>query len=225
MGLKLIKKINNTRHYLNKNLSSFTTLSIWKSMNRTLIISLIQISLIPFTHTFASTCNYNSPGYIINRFIDNGNGTVTDSYTGLIWQRCIMGRFWNTEAQICNSASGLLLNNWKEVLDNVVTHNNTELSNGRDYDWRLPNIKELASITNLNCFNPAIDTSIFFVDKSYLWSSTPSAFVEKHILNNSGTPYTYENNIWNISVSTGKEQKDPWSSKKAALLVRGSSSK
>ena len=62
-------------------------------------------------------------------FIDNQNGTVTDSATGLVWQ---MGDSFHDLKQ------GL---NWYEALD-YITRKNSEKFAGRD-DWRLPTLKEL----------------------------------------------------------------------------------
>ena len=51
-----------------------------------------------------------------------------------------------------------------------------ELSLGDKSDWRLPNIKELESITDDTRYNPAIDTTFFpNVMSSNYWSSTTDA--------------------------------------------------
>jgi len=68
-----------------------------------------------------------NPQYGTNRFIDNGDGTVSDEATGLIWQKA-------------DSARGM---NWNDAL---VYAEQLELA-GHD-DWRLPNAKELQSIVN-----------------------------------------------------------------------------
>ena len=66
--------------------------------------------------------------YGINNFVDNNNGTITDSSTGLMWSR---------------SDNGVGLN-WEEAFDWVYQQNQ---SNFLGYnDWRLPNAKELQSI-------------------------------------------------------------------------------
>ncbi|MFZ9935789.1 MAG: DUF1566 domain-containing protein [Luteolibacter sp.] len=68
--------------------------------------------------------------YGINNFTDNGDGTVTDSATGLMW----------TQA---DSGSGM---NWQDALAWAQTKN-AENHLGHD-DWRLPNVKELQSIVD-----------------------------------------------------------------------------
>jgi len=65
-----------------------------------------------------------------NSFIDNGDGTITDSVSGLMWSQN-------------DSGTGL---NWEEALAWVVTQN---AANYLGYsDWRLSNIKELQSIVD-----------------------------------------------------------------------------
>jgi len=88
-------------------------------------------------------------------YTDNGNGTVTDNVTGLMWQQKDDNttRIWQKALDYCN---GLSL---------------------ADYtDWRLPNVKELESITDDTTYKPAIDARAFPSTKaSYYWSSTTVA--------------------------------------------------
>lgn len=84
------------------------------------------------------------------RFVDNGDGTVMDNCTGLMWQQ--------------EKAPGKY--SWQEAL---VYCENLELA-GSD-DWRLPNVRELQSIVDYGRYDPAID-AIFDSDSSWFWSST-----------------------------------------------------
>jgi hypothetical protein len=89
-------------------------------------------------------------------FVDNGDNTLTDVRTGLMWEK--QG----------NAQRGT----WANALDYC---KNLTLS-GYD-DWRLPNVKELQSIANYNQYNPAIDSDFFpntKTDWGY-WSSTTDA--------------------------------------------------
>ena len=88
---------------------------------------------------------------------DNGNGTVTDNNTGLMWQQ----------------DDAPLLMDWEFAIFYC-----DELSLGGYSNWRLPNIKELVSLTDDTLYNPAIDTNFFpniVLDEygdAYYWSST-----------------------------------------------------
>ena len=114
--------------------------------------------------------------YGANYFTDNGDGTVTDSATGLMWQQADSGRGMN----------------WEEAL----AYAETSTLAGYD-DWRLPNIKELQSIVDYTRApnasdagnrGPAIDTNLFEIselsagttsytpDYPYFWSSTSAYF-------------------------------------------------
>jgi hypothetical protein len=102
-----------------------------------------------------------NPVYGRNRFVDNGDGTISDLATGLMWQKG-------------DSQQTL---NWDESLFYA-----EDLNLAGHTDWRLPNIKELQSIVdyskapdalNREDVGPAID-SIFSLsnDESWFWSST-----------------------------------------------------
>jgi hypothetical protein len=90
---------------------------------------------------------------IINNFIDNGDGTVTDKATGLMWQQAAASGTYNWEPALIY-CEGLTLAGYS--------------------DWRLPNNNELQSITDYSISDPAIDTLFFpdMVGQDY-WSSSP----------------------------------------------------
>ncbi len=114
--------------------------------------------------------------YGLNQFEANGDGTVTDHATGLMWQQddSVDGMDWETALAYAEDATIA----------------------GYD-DWRLPNVKELQSILDYthspSAFDtanlgPAIDTTIFMIselpqgttayypDYGYFWSSTSAYF-------------------------------------------------
>ena len=84
------------------------------------------------------------------RFADNGDGTVTDNCTGLVWQK--------------ETAPGTYT--WPQALR---YSEGLELA-GHD-DWRLPNVRELQSIVDYGRYNPSIDPIFGAVSYSY-WSSS-----------------------------------------------------
>jgi len=85
-------------------------------------------------------------------FIDNGDETVTDPQTGLVWAK----------------AAAQDKQTWQDALG----YCNTLYLAGQD-DWRLPNIQELRSILRLSTGDDGIDTSVFSgaLDDPY-WAST-----------------------------------------------------
>jgi hypothetical protein len=90
----------------------------------------------------------------IDNLVSNGDGTVTDTATGLMWQQ-------DTE--------GIM--NWEASLGYC-----ENLALAGYSDWRLPTAKELASILDLSKRNPAIDTDYFPNTVSFPhWSSTTRA--------------------------------------------------
>ena len=84
---------------------------------------------------------FSVSGVEAGNFTDNGNGTVTDNDTGLIWQ----------QGNVNN-----ILGNWDYLIGYC-----EGLSLAGQTDWRLPNIKELKSIIDYNLDSPAIDQDIF----------------------------------------------------------------
>ena len=97
------------------------------------------------------------------RFTDNGNGTVTDHFTGLMWQKLAAdvngdGRFDGEDAiPWCDALA------YCENL-NFAGHN----------DWRLPNVRELQSIADYGRDGPSINP-VFGGWPTPCWSSTSHA--------------------------------------------------
>ena len=107
-------------------------------------------------------------------FIDNSDGTTTHKPTGLMWQTCSKGSIWSE-----GDCTGMnQVTTWQEALQYVDALNVSGGISGFT-DWRLPNIKELSSLTEFKCFEPSLNEALFpntevdFFD-SYYWTSTPA---------------------------------------------------
>lgn len=89
-------------------------------------------------------------------YVDHGDGTVTSVDTGLMWSRCSFGQHWDGDT--C-AGDAITMQQWSDLLLAVATANDAEfLGYG---DWRMPNAKELASITDHTRTLPAVDPEIF----------------------------------------------------------------
>ena len=88
------------------------------------------------------------------RFVDNKDDTVTDTCTGLMWQR--------------DTAPGTYI--WQDALKYC-----DSLSFAGHDDWRLPNVRELQSIVDYGRFGPAIDP-VFVALSDWYWSSSSGVF-------------------------------------------------
>jgi len=104
---------------------------------------------------------YYQMGYPLGggqRFIDNGDGTITDTVTGLMWVRDLqmagfgMTMYWYDAINACENL----------------------LFAGHD-DWHMPNINEIMSIVDHSRYDPAWDPMIFGYPPDTwtpFWSST-----------------------------------------------------
>lgn len=126
--------------------------------------------------------------YGLNDFEDNGDGTITDNATGLMWSKVDFGPFdWPTALKFAESSTYA----------------------GYD-DWRLPNVKELQSIVDYSRSPSATDTAnvgpainpLFSctqitneagdTDYGYYWTTTSARF-------RSGGPFYY---AWYVAFGT-----------------------
>ena len=98
----------------------------------------------------------------------NGDGTVSDTVTGLMWDRCSLGK---SGAGCATGTAGTMT--WSAALTAAVAANTTGYKGYTD--WRLPNKNELESIVDIAvATNPAIDLTAFPATpaSSVYWSST-----------------------------------------------------
>ncbi len=122
----------------------------------------------PANKEFYVRCVRNVAGYGVNDLKDNGDGTITDAATGLMWARD-------------DNGAGV---NWEEALAWVETQN---AANYLGYsDWRLPNAKELQSLVDYTrspdttasaAIDPLFATTVITneadnPDFPYYWSGT-----------------------------------------------------
>ena len=103
------------------------------------------------------------------RFTNNGNGTVTDNLTGLMWTQDANA----PGPPICTPSVG---KTWQNALNHVACLNT---NNYLGYtDWRLPNVNELESLVNAEMSSSAIwlNSQGFSNVQAYLyWSSSTYA--------------------------------------------------
>ncbi|MGX9727484.1 MAG: Lcl C-terminal domain-containing protein [Candidatus Electronema sp. VV] len=139
-----------------------------------------------------------------SRLTDNGDGTVTDTKTGLMWKQCVEGL---SGSDCASGTAGSFT--WQQALQQPGTVNNAGGFAGHT-DWRLPNIKELRSIVEEQCYSPAINQNRF--------PNTPSSDVW------SGSPYAYALNSvasWYVNFNYGRSRTYSRTIHYAVRLVRG----
>jgi hypothetical protein len=110
-----------------------------------------------------------------SRFEDNGDGTVTDKASKLMWIRCALGQTWANGT--CSGAAAALT--WQGAIDAAQAIN----KRGKFFfgDWRLPQVPELAGIAERQCSNPRINLTVFpGTPSAAFWTATsrPSTAVE-----------------------------------------------
>lgn len=108
----------------------------------------------------------------VPRFTDNGNGTVTDNLTGLIWLK---------NANCTTTVGGIYRTSGNLTWENAFTWINALRSGYCGLtdasvagQWRLPNLNELESLIDEQTFFPSLPIGHPFasVQTSYYWSSS-----------------------------------------------------
>jgi len=129
----------------------------------------------PTSKTFTLYHVRGNTHYGQNKFEDNGDGTITDEATGLMWMTADSGFF-----KAGDVSNGTL--NWEDAMAW-----SERLTFAGHSDWRLPNAKELQSIVDYNrspdttdsaAIDPIFQTTEIvngagLKDWGYYWTSTP----------------------------------------------------
>lgn len=89
-------------------------------------------------------------GFASAEFVDNGDATITDTSTNLMWHKTYAYGDWDTLNSYC-----------------------TQSGTGGYYDWRLPTLTELQLLVDPTYERPCIDP-IFSCAPSMFWTSTVS---------------------------------------------------
>lgn len=106
-----------------------------------------------------------------SRYRQMDDGAIVDTETDLIWRTCLQG----VTGRNCDRGQPLALN-WAEALAHVPEFNNGGGFAGYS-DWRLPNIRELSTLVELQCAGPAVNLAVFpNAAVPDVWSSSPSRF-------------------------------------------------
>jgi len=130
-------------------------------------------------------------------FVDNGNGTVTDKKTGLMWKQCSEG----LSGAGCATGSATIYT-WQGALQNGAGSGFAGFT-----DWRVANKKELNSIVEVQCFNPSINATIFPAASGFYWSASPYA---------GAAPFA-----WGVNFYNGRDGTDLKGNNFYVRLVRG----
>jgi hypothetical protein len=101
------------------------------------------------------------------RFVDNGDGTVTDKQSSLMWMRCSAGQQWS-EGSCVGRPGRYSWQSARQVADEINQDGSFFFN-----DWRLPRLPELATIAERQCSDPRINLQVFpGTPASVYWTTT-----------------------------------------------------
>lgn len=132
--------------------------------------------------------------------VDNANGTITHTPTGLMWKKCVQGF-----SDIACATGSPETHNWGNALKQGFNE-----SFAGQTDWRLPSRNELLSIVETACSTPAINPTRFPGTplSGLFWTGTHAGVVGGDM-------------AWGIRFATGVSELTTKTTKSFVRLVRG----
>lgn len=129
---------------------------------------------------------------VVRSFTDNGDGTVTDNVTGLMWEK-------HSDDGTIHDKDNLYT--WSSAFASKVAALNSASFANHD-DWRVPNIFELESLRNMGAANPAT-YSAFNSSCSNGCAITTCSCTRSYNDWSSSTDHAYPSYAWYVSFSDG----------------------
>jgi len=125
------------------------------------------------------------PGPLLN---DRGDKTIYDDATGLLWMKCALKNPGTSEPDSTSACTDSHNNApWLQALSACET-----LTFAGRTNWRLPSVREIASIFKYGITGPTIDSTYFpNTDPTDHWSSTTST---------SSTTAAYTGDFWSAQL-------------------------
>lgn len=130
-------------------------------------------------------------------FVDNKDGTVTNTKTGLTWQRCAVGQTWS--GGYCDGKVAT----YTQADAAKLTSNFAGQS-----DWHLPSLREFQTILDYSTFKPSTNLIIFpDAPSNVFWTTTPSVEAADY--------------FWHVNFDSGVSSYTSKTVAYSARLVRG----
>ena len=168
------------------------------------IRSLLLLPLLLWSVGSLAECSPDIPSTTLTQnFRINGDGTVSDLSTGLMWRKCSGYTSSNSEECLDTRA----MNTWQETLQGTKQLNDEGGFAGYT-DWRLPNVKELRTIVDEACSHA--NPLLFPNAQGEHWTST-------HVAEDLPSD---DDHIWIVYLTDGFVSSLPSDSLAPVMLVR-----
>ena len=178
------------------------------------------IAMCAISSTFVYAVEHKCQEQLIQKpdslYQDNFDGSVTDTQTGLIWQKCSLGYQWNAhkESDPFDDSCDLISSkdkqlavtrfDWQGAKVAVESINSTSLKDDDSHAvWRLPEAQELMSLADPACSNPAINADVFPATQNTLyWTATE---LEKDAVEDDSAYLVYFSHASQISLNKQRQ--------------------
>jgi len=158
------------------------------------VVWLLQLSA-----AAVATCNTSIASTTpTSEFTDHGDGTISHHKSALMWSKCTVG------SDILDCSGTAVQYNWRAALAQA---EGSVLGEDDFRDWRLPSIKEYATLVDRGCITPAINEVRF-----------PLTLSEKYW--SSSSDPSFQNKAWSMLFTDGSQYTDAKDSLFYIRLVR-----